>query len=265
MNAPATSFAPRSLPIAGMTCASCVGRVERALRAVPGVASADVNLATERADVRFSGPVEGGALVGAIRDAGYDVTATRIELEVEGMTCASCVGRVERALKAVPGVAEAAVNLATERATVTGSADAAALIAAVEGAGYDARERHAAAGDDCAAARRDAEAQELRRDMMIAGGLTLPVFVLEMGSHMVPPVHHLIMTTIGMQTSWLIQFALTTLVMAFPGIRFYAQGFPGAGARRARHEQPRGGGHHGGVSSTRWSRPLRPDCCPRAP
>ncbi len=226
MNAPAKPVATRSLPIEGMHCASCVGRVERALRAVPGVAEANVNLATERAEVRFASPVEADALVEAVRNAGFDVPQARVELQVEGMTCASCVGRVERALQAVPGVAEATVNLATERATITGSAGTEALIAAVDRAGYDARERRPAATDDGMAARRDAEATELRRDLLIAGALTLPVFALEMGSHMIPPVHHLIMTTIGMQTSWLIQFALTTLVMAFPGIRFYALGFP---------------------------------------
>ncbi len=225
MNAPAKPLATRSLPIEGMTCASCVGRVERALRAVPGVVRADVNLATERAQIGFSAPVEGAALVEAVRGAGFDVPEARVELEVEGMTCASCVGRVERALQGVPGVTEASVNLATERATVTGSAETTALIAAIERAGYAARERRPAA-EDTTAARRDAEAAALRRDVMIAGALTLPVFVLEMGSHMIPPVHHFIMSTIGMQTSWLIQFALTTLVMAFPGIRFYALGFP---------------------------------------
>jgi Au+-exporting ATPase len=226
MTAAAKPLVTRSLPIQGMTCASCVSRLERALRAVPGVAAADVNLATERAEIRLGAPVDGRALIAAIRDAGYDVPAGRIELEVEGMTCASCVGRVERALKAVPGVLEAGVNLATERATVTGLADAAALIAAVEGAGFEAQERRPTATDDGAAARRDAEAATLRRDLTIAATLTLPVFILEMGSHLIPPLHDLIMTTIGMQTSWMIQFVLTTLVMAFPGIRFYALGFP---------------------------------------
>jgi len=226
MNAPAKPHASRSVPIEGMHCASCVGRVERALRALPGVAGADVNLATERADIRFATPVDPDALREAVQSAGFDIGQSTTELEIDGMTCASCVGRVERALEAVPGVAEARVNLATERASVTGSAAPEALIAAVARAGYDARERSPAASEDSLTARRDAEAADLRRDLMIAGTLTLPVFVLEMGSHMIPPVHHLIMSTIGMQTSWLIQFVLTTLVMAFPGIRFYALGFP---------------------------------------
>ena len=225
MNTALRPLPTQVLDIEGMTCASCVGRVERALLAVPGVAEANVNLATEKAEVRLSSPVSRADLVKVIEGAGYDVPAARVELAIEGMTCASCVGRVERALAAVPGVTEAQVNLATERANVTGTADIAALIAAVEGAGYTARQRQAAS-DGSAAERREAEAQGLRRDVLIAGALTLPVFVLEMGAHLFPPVHHLIMATIGMQANWLIQFALTTLVLAFPGIRFYALGFP---------------------------------------
>ncbi|SIT65714.1 Au+-exporting ATPase [Ectothiorhodosinus mongolicus] len=147
-------------------------------------------------------------------------------LTIEGMHCASCVGRVERALQAVPGVVQAHVNLATERATVTGTADIDALIAAIDGVGYDARIPQAVSEDNTLAERREAEATTLRRDVVIAAALTLPVFALEMGSHIIPAVHHLIMSTIGMQTSWLIQFVLTALVMAFPGIRFYTHGFP---------------------------------------
>ena len=226
MNAPLKAPPPLNLQIEGMHCASCVGRVERALRGVPGVAEASVNLATEQAQIRLAAPVDRAALVEAIQGAGFDVPRAVVVLSVSGMTCASCVARVERALQAVPGVAEASVNYAAERATVTGSAAAEALIAAIADADYEAQERHATATEDSLADRRDAEATALRRDLIVAGALTLPVFALEMGSHMIPPVHHLIMNTIGMQTSWLIQFVLTTLVMAFPGIRFYTLGFP---------------------------------------
>ena len=224
------------LPIAGMTCASCVGRVERALKAVPGVEAASVNLATERAEVTLARPVPRGALVEAVEAVGYDVPAPTVpaggapvDLAIAGMTCASCVGRVERALRAVPGVEEAAVNLATERATVRGTADPAALAAAVAGVGYDARVLEAEAREaeaDAAAARKDAEQATLRRDLLIAAALTLPVFVLEMGGHLVPAIYDLVMGTIGMRASWLIQFALTTLVLAFPGVRFYEKGLP---------------------------------------
>jgi Au+-exporting ATPase len=216
-----------ALPVEGMTCASCVGRVERALKGVPGVLDASVNLATERAEVRLASAVARADLIRAVERAGYTVSPATAELAIEGMTCASCVGRVERALRAVPGVTEASVNLATERATVKGSADAATLIGAVERAGYTAHpvERSGAA-DAEAEARKDAERGRLRRDLWRAAVLTLPVFILEMGSHVIPGMHHLIAATIGMSTSWLIQFTLTTAVLAGPGLRFYAKGLP---------------------------------------
>lgn len=128
-----------SLPIQGMSCASCVGRVEAELKKVPGVGAVSVNLATERADVCADGPIDRAALVSAVETAGYSVSAATTDLLIDGMTCASCVGNVERALKAVPGVTEATVNLATQRASVRGTADPAALFAAVDGAGYAAK------------------------------------------------------------------------------------------------------------------------------
>ncbi|MBA4491746.1 heavy metal translocating P-type ATPase [Paracoccus sp. S1E-3] len=230
MNAPARSPAATvTLPIEGMTCASCVGRVERALKEVPGVTGAVVNLATERAAVSGD-DLDRSRLVAAIEKAGYEVPASAtgpVELSVQGMTCASCVGRVEKALKAVPGVTGAAVNLATERATVQGTADAASLIAAIENAGYEAALVDSSESDrDDAAARKDAEERALRRDFTLALALTLPVFLLEMGSHLIPGVHQLIDRSIGMQNSWYLQFALTTLVLFIPGIRFYQKGLP---------------------------------------
>ena len=227
MNAPPRLSTPITLTIEGMTCASCVGRVERALRAVPGVTQANVNLATERADVRFEGAPDRAALVQAIEDVGYDVPSRSVELFVEGMTCASCVGRVERALRAVPGVTEANVNLATERATVSGTADAASLIAAIDGVGSEAREiADRSAVDDTASEKREAETRSVRRSVLIAALLTLPVFVLEMGSHVIPGMHQFVMDTMGMRTSWMIQFLLTTLVLLGPGRQFYTKGFP---------------------------------------
>lgn len=215
------------LPIEGMTCASCVARVERALQAVPGVSQAHVNLATEKAEVRFSNPVTYDLLVRTVENTGYGVPLANTELSIEGMTCASCVGRVERALAGVKGVRSAHVNLATERATVEGTASPEDLVKAVENAGYDA----ALIGDTGAAeaeasARKDAERAGLKRDLWVAGILTLPVFLLEMGSHLIPAVHHLVMQTVGTQTSWYFQFALTTLVLFFPGLLFYQKGFP---------------------------------------
>ena len=238
------------LPIEGMSCASCVRRVEMALGKVPGVASVNVNLATERATVTLAEPVEAQQLVQAVQKMGYDVPESTVVLQVDEMSCASCVGRVERALKAVPGVRSASVNLATERATVSGLAPVAALLAAAEKAGYparvvdggedagltpgaagDAADTHgtgvsAKAGAHSVVDRKAAEQQALWRDLWLAAALALPVFLLEMGGHMVPAFHHWVAHTIGTQNSWYLQFVLTTLVLFVPGLRFYRKGIP---------------------------------------
>jgi Cu+-exporting ATPase len=220
-----------SLPVEGMTCASCVGRVERALKAVPGVQLAAVNLATERADVTFSAAADLQAVVDAIERAGYSVREETTELAIEGMTCASCVGRVEKALAKVPGVRQASVNLATERAQVVhlaGAVCAADLEAAVERAGYTARRVSADTPDagEKDDQRREGEARGLQRSLLIAAILSLPVFILEMGSHLIPAMHHWVMTVIGQQTNWYIQFVLATLVLFGPGLRFFRKGVP---------------------------------------
>lgn len=103
----------------GMSCASCVARTERVLAAVPGVAEARVSLADESADIRYSDPATPEALAEALARAGYPARQERLTLSVEGMSCASCTGRVERVLKAQPGVIEATANLASRRAQVT--------------------------------------------------------------------------------------------------------------------------------------------------
>lgn len=227
---PATAAGPTkiTLPVVGMTCASCVGRVERALVGVQGVSGANVNLATERAEITLNEAVDRDALVKAIEDAGYEVPGQKLELAVEGMTCASCVGRVEKALLSVPGVTSASVNLTSERAFVSANASLSqvALIAAIASAGYQAHATSAGADGEARAARKQIEHSTLARDVSIAALLTLPVFVLEMGSHLIPAVHDLVMNTIGMQESWYLQFALTTLVLFWPGLRFYRTGLP---------------------------------------
>ena len=225
-NTPASPVMTIAFDVEGMTCASCVGRVERALKAVPGVASATVNLATERAEI-IGSSLDRGTLVKAVEDIGYDVASPPVDLEIEGMTCASCVARVELVLKSVPGVTGATVNLATERAHVIGQADPAALIRAVSGAGHDARLAIPASEvSDEKTARKAAEEVALKRDLVIAAVLSLPVFVLEMGSHLFQWVHMSVMNTIGMQNSWYLQFALTTAALLGPGRRFYVKGFP---------------------------------------
>ena len=230
-SASASSVTRLSLPVEGMTCASCVGRVERALKDVPGVQAAAVNLATERADITFSGVPDARLAVRAIEEAGYTVREAVTELAVEEMTCASCVGRVEKALARIPGVLEASVNLATERARVrhlAGAVSTADLEAAIEQAGYTPRRLGAETANegDQDEERREGEARALRRALLLSAILTLPVFILEMGSHLIPAVHHWVLGTLGEQTSWHIQFVLATLVLFGPGLRFFRKGVP---------------------------------------
>ncbi len=140
--ASAQTKAPRlDVLVSGMSCAGCVRRVERAAAAVPGVQDVAVNLTTERASVTHGDGFRLSDLTQALDAAGYPVAEGTIDLAVSDMSCASCSGRVERALVGVPGVISVGVNLASERARVhvaTGTASAGELIAAIRAAGYGA-------------------------------------------------------------------------------------------------------------------------------
>ncbi|MDT8855667.1 heavy metal translocating P-type ATPase [Paracoccaceae bacterium Fryx2] len=222
-----TRAAPPSLTarfrLQGLSCASCVARAERALMAVPGVASARVNLAEESAEARYAAPATPAALTAALTRAGYPARQANLALSVEGMTCASCTGRVERVLRAQPGVIDAAANLAARRAQVTvweGSVTPAALAAAVTKAGF------AASADAVSPDSRKADLARLRRDTWLAAILAAPVFVVEMGGHLVPAFHHWLAAMIPLALLWQMQFVLATLVLAGPGRRFFTKGLP---------------------------------------
>ncbi|MDH6233824.1 Cu+-exporting ATPase [Mesorhizobium soli] len=229
---PGAATIRQGFPIVGMTCASCVRRVEKSIANVTGVASASVNLATESAEVAFSGQPNPMAVVAAIKDAGYDVPAESTEIQIVGMSCASCVRRVELAIVAVPGVLKASVNLATESATVeslAGMTPLAAIDAAIRKAGYEPRrvdEASGAASTDSREEARGRELSRLKRDLGIAAALTLPIFVLEMGSHAIPALHHWLLMNVGQQALYIAFFILATIVQFGPGLRFYKKGVP---------------------------------------
>lgn len=212
-----------------MSCASCVGRVEAALNGVSGVTSAQVNLAAETARITADSTIQLSEVTDALNGAGYPAQITTHRFAIENMSCASCVGRVEKVLHALPGVLSADVNLAQEQATVVvlgSSVSAFDLIKASTAAGYPAKSLDETDGAVKTDDRKAAEAAHLRRMTWIAAALTLPVFILEMGGHMVPAFHHWITATIGTPVSWGIQFVLTTLVLIWPGRQFYLKGFP---------------------------------------
>ncbi|OJT52411.1 copper resistance metal-translocating P1-type ATPase CueA [Pseudomonas moraviensis] len=197
------------LPIAGMTCASCAGRVERALRKVSGASAVSVNLATEQA--RVQAPDDSlPALMQAVERAGYSVPRQTVELSIDGMTCASCVGRVERALSKVPSVSSVSVNLANERAHIEllGQVDTQTLLDAVSKAGYSASVWQAERPQS------DDQQKRLHRErwalicaIALALPLVLPMLLQPFGIHWMLP-------------AWA-QFALATPVQFIFGARFY--------------------------------------------
>jgi len=238
-------------PVEGMTCASCVNRIERHLTKLGGVASANVNLATESASVRYDAERVGLDDLGrAVEAAGYEARLDRAEgdgahdaqaqvvrtvaLDIEGMTCASCVNRIERHLTKLDGVASANVNLATERATVTAAPRVTtdAIIGAVEAAGYDAKvvaevesesateafgELHEAERRTSPAAQTSFQQRhlaDLRRRLVVAVVLTVPL-VMALADATVAPF---LPDSLG---NPLLQLALATPVQFYSGWPFY--------------------------------------------
>jgi Cu+-exporting ATPase len=229
MNAPISrQSATLTFPIEGMSCASCVKRVETAAAKLPGVVEAHANFANETLAVSPGPDFDAAALRAAIKGAGYELPVSTLEIGIEGMTCASCVKRVEDALAATPGVVSASVNLATERATlamVGGEAGLTGVEAAIKGAGYTPHRL----SDQSAQNREQAKANEisaLRRDVIISAILTLPLFVLEMGGHLYAPLHQWLMQTVPMNWLYPAYFVLASAVLFGPGRRFFIKGIP---------------------------------------
>jgi Cu+-exporting ATPase len=205
-----------TIPVTGMSCASCVRRVERALADSRGVAEATVNFASEEASVAYDpDTTEPDELIRVIRDAGYGAEVRETIFGVTGMSCASCVGRVERAMKKLPGVVEASVNLASEKATVgyiAGEVGPRDLEKAVEGAGYGVvREDEESPADGS----REREYGRLKTDFLLAASLTALILIgsLPMMLGFMPPV----------PVAWLNLglLVLATPVQFWAGRRFY--------------------------------------------
>jgi len=212
------------LPIQGMTCASCAGRVERALRKLPEVSSASVNLASEQA--RIEAPVGSlTQLIAAIEGAGYSVPSQPLELSIEGMTCASCVGRIERALSKLPGISQVAVNLADEKARlqVLAGFDPQQALKAVAAAGYKASLLDGQPTADQAQRRLQRERLTLLAAIALTLPLVLPMLVEPFGLHWMLP-------------AW-VQFLLATPVQFIFGARFYRAAWQALKARAGNMDQ----------------------------
>ena len=217
-----------SLPVGGMTCASCVSHVEGALKELPGVSNVVVNLGTNKASLRYD-----PALVGvkemqrAIEDVGYSVAATELTLDVRGMTCSSCVSHVETALKGLPGVEDAVVNLGLGTARVSyipGVVSASAMKHAVREVGYEASER--SAGADALDRERQAREEEIKRqgrNLIIAGTIGIVVMI---GTfyEMLGPLKAFVPEFLSYK--WVIGL-LTTPVVFGPGRQFFTNSWRG--------------------------------------
>ncbi|CAN5554962.1 heavy metal translocating P-type ATPase [soil metagenome] len=205
-----------SLPVSGMSCASCVGSVEKALSGVDGVSSANVNLASGKATVEYDPDfVDEEDLIGAVEDAGYGVEGRKASFGVTGMSCASCVGSVEKALAGVSGVTNVSVNLASEKATVEylpGEAEISDFERAVEGAGYGiVREEEESSSDDS----HESGYRKLKNRFLVAAFLTALIFIGSIPHmFMLPSPVPMSLLNVGL-------FVLATPVQFWAGRRFY--------------------------------------------
>ena len=176
------------LPVTGMTCANCANTIERTLKKTPGVNSAAVNYASERAQVEFDpAQVKPADMIERIRKAGYDVTVAHVELPLLGMTCANCANTIERTLKKQPGVSSVSVNYASERASidyVPGATSIADMVAAVRKAGYDVPTQGNAVTEasslDAEQAAREADIRDRKRRMIVGLAFAIPAFIISM-------------------------------------------------------------------------------------
>jgi P-type Cu+ transporter len=208
------------LPISGMTCASCVKRVQDALEKIDGVSSASVNLATESATVILEDAgVSVNPIEKAIHEAGYQIPYEESTIAINGMTCASCISRVERALLSIDGVNKASVNLATENAVIRhtpGLVNNEIIRRVIEQAGYSVINLQSANGRE---AQRDRDYAVLRFKLIVSAVVTIPIMVIEMGLmwERFPFLH-----VLPHQTWNFILFALTTPVLFWGGSRFFS-------------------------------------------
>lgn len=212
-----------NMAIDGMTCASCVRHVEKALQSIDGVGQVAVNLSTERASIALDRDVPALDLLKAVERAGYAAPTETVRLEIQGMTCASCVSHVEKALLAINGVTEARVNLATETAEVVqlvGALQISDLLSAVQKAGYEASVIHADRPPSTAA---HATSKDRPWRVALAASLsfplTLPMILAPFGVHVMLP-------------AWL-QLALAAPVQFWLGARFYVAGWKALRAKTA--------------------------------
>lgn len=214
-----------TLGITGMTCAACATRIEKNLSKVPGVKEASINLASEKATVSYDpGLANVDQFIESVKKTGYGIKEEDVSLSISGMTCASCVNRIEKVLKKVPGVLRANVSLANEKATVTfvrGQVDLDTLLAAVEKAGYEARPDQDANAD---AERQEREKEyKTQRNKFIVGAILSVLFLPQMVSDFA--LRYGVLEGFTFHIPPWIQFMLATPVQFYVGGHFYKDAY----------------------------------------
>ncbi|MBU5313506.1 heavy metal translocating P-type ATPase [Tissierella carlieri] len=217
----------KTLKVEGMTCASCAKAVERATRKLEGVSEANVNLATEKLSISFDeNSVSVGEIQKAVEKAGYKaiLDAVTKTMKIEGMTCASCVKAVERAVRKLDGVTEVNVNLATERLTISyepSSVKISDIKRSVEKTGYKAIEEEVSVDTD--KERKEKEIKSLWKKFIISAIFTVPLLYIAMGHMLGLPLPMFLHPNMNP-----VNFALTQLVLTIPvviaGYRYYTIG-----------------------------------------
>lgn len=218
------------LGVRGMTCASCVTRVEGLLKKQPGVSEASVNLATEKVSITPNTTIHLTDIIEAIADAGYSPITEQAVLLITDMTCASCVRRIESTLTSLPGVVSATANLATGETSiryVPEMINEASLRNAIVAAGYHLHDSDPTAGrKDMRDSLREDEVAALKRDFLVAVTFTVPLAVIAMGSMLIPErgISMHLSGANGGVSDWL-QLFFATIVQFLAGRRFYRQGW----------------------------------------
>lgn len=202
-----------TLPIEGMTCASCAARIEKNVSKLPGIKEANVNLASERLRVVSDGDVAWQDVVERVEKTGYNVPTREIDLSVEGMTCASCAARIEKVVGRLDGVESATVNLASEKAHIVyvpGLVKEEDLIRGVDKAGYSAKLVSATAADE-EQKRKERAYKRALMTFWFGVVLTLPLFV---------QMIYMLFGNQPFMPNW-VDWILATPVQFYVGWRFY--------------------------------------------
>ena len=218
------AFTSSTLKISGMSCAACSARIEKGLNALEGVKQANVNLAAEKASVNYDGAkISLREIAAKVEDLGYQVIKDKIELKITGMSCAACSARIEKALNKMPGVYQAIVNLAMEKATIeynAGDIGMKDFKAKIEDLGYGAHNLTDAAEADAEKQIRQAEVTHQRFRLILSAVFSFPL-LLGMILHLSG-----IMTTLGnLLMNPYLQWGLATPVQLVAGWQFYRGAF----------------------------------------